>query len=82
MNNATASARRWHFALTGLLLTVAGVAQAEPVLQLTTTPGLQAGPVRDGTLLMRAASAATRRMAASGCGAPHMRRVAAQPAAC
>lgn len=53
MNNATASTRRWHLALTGLLLTVAGAAQAGPVLQLTATPGLQAGPVRDGTLLMR-----------------------------
>ncbi|MGG6196936.1 AfaD family invasin [Pantoea allii] len=53
MNNATAGARRWHFALAGLLLTVAGAAQAGPVLQLTATPGLQAGPVRDGTVLMR-----------------------------
>ncbi|ERM13350.1 hypothetical protein NS303_21655 [Pantoea ananatis] len=53
MNNATASARRWQLALTGLLLTVAGAAQAGPVLHLTATPGLQAGPVRDGTLLMR-----------------------------
>ncbi|KAF6660654.1 hypothetical protein HFD91_11650 [Enterobacteriaceae bacterium EKM102V] len=53
MNNATTGARRWHFALAGLLLTVAGAAQAGPVLQLTATPGLQAGPVRDGTLLMR-----------------------------
>lgn len=53
MNNATAGARRWLFVLTGLLLTAAGAAQAGPVLQLTATPGLQAGQVRDGTLLMR-----------------------------
>ncbi|MGP2504469.1 AfaD family invasin [Pantoea ananatis] len=53
MNNVTASERRWHFALAGLLLTVAGAAQAGPVLQLTATPGLQAGPIRDGTVLMR-----------------------------
>ncbi|MDF7788613.1 AfaD family invasin [Pantoea stewartii] len=53
MNNTTAGARLRHFALTGLLLTVAGVAQASPVLQLTTTSGLQAGSVKDGTVLMR-----------------------------
>jgi len=53
MNNATAGARRWHYALTGLLLNAAGAAQAGTAIQLTATPGLQAGPVRDGTLLMR-----------------------------
>ncbi|WP_210530852.1 AfaD family invasin, partial [Pantoea ananatis] len=53
MNNATAGARRWQLALAGLLLSAAGAAQAGPVLQLTATSGLQAGPIRDGTLLMR-----------------------------
>ncbi|WP_338509863.1 hypothetical protein VRB08_00365 [Erwinia aphidicola] len=43
MNNATASARRWQLALTGLLLTVAGAAQAGPVLQLTATPACRPG---------------------------------------